>query len=227
MVKRRRNKKKIIIRNISLILVGSMIGIASYKLASDKCCVPASHKHLYINKEGYCCYLESEKDKVNEFYKQSDFKLSFSEDKELDERLLENGFVKIEDNLDLIHYYEQNNGWEEVVGYDENNEPIIERAGFYGYKYDYSNDYIVKSDPVCFLENIMEEYPYIKIGNLFDMVNVNDLLDNFEGFNFDEFSDDEDDISGNFDEFYFDDEFVKEPYKQDLVVLNKVKTKRM
>lgn len=177
----KKNIKKTIIRGVSLVLVGSIVGIATYKhFDKDSCHIPGKHSHLYVNNRRYSVYLNSEEEKINGFYKTNQFKLNFDDydNENFQKRLMAEGLVPISDNLDLIQYERATNGWENVVAYQEDGEPLTATAGFYAYKYDIETDSFVKSDYVSILENIMDEYPYIKVGSLFDIVASSSITDN-------------------------------------------------
>ena len=212
---KRKKTKHYILGGLTWALVGSMVGtmgtisyftkndskVSSKSSVNVECQVPCKHLHCYINSEGYVTYLESEEATIDDFVKQDNFKVAFLDsDFELASKLYQNRLVLVEDNRKYIEAVENTVGLKEyVVGYDENNNPITGVAGFYAYDYDSESDTFIKSGYVSSIFNISEDYPYIKIGNLFDIVDIEELDNELPGFAEDDFYDEDEDIVEDFE----------------------------
>ena len=212
-VRRRKSPKHYILGGVVWALVGSMAGTATYAHLTKndsqvstvneeqtECKVPCQHLHCYMNSQGYVTYLPSEEEIIGDFIKQDNIRQVFTEsDIEFAKRLYENGFVLVEDNKPIIQYTEGTVSWgEELMGFDEDGEPIYKCAGFYAYRYNAFEDTFEKSPYISSILNLSEEYPYIKMNNLYEYVDEEQLNRDFQSF----FEDDEGDVFDNYDEWF-------------------------
>lgn len=160
----------------------------------------------YVNENGLCIYLDSNKSKIFHFgkykcnfVKTNEYKVVYANDQEYIDRMnqINNGLYKIDDNIEVINniltevipftlyeYYESKDGKFYVLNWTDNYNSMFLTGNkmlcyplFYGYKLD--NNSCVKSDYVEDLDEIKDEYGYIK-RDFYNYVNYeyqNDLDD--------------------------------------------------
>ncbi len=169
---------KYVLVGATLTLVGLGIGKA-YR--DNTCPIKSRHKHFYKDSNGYLITLEQEKDSVKDYTKLEDYELIFDDTSlDIETDLFLRGFVKIENNLGLINYYEDYLSGERYYK-ASNGVELKGEYGFFAYKIEKidNGEYIFKESPyVRSLYHIMEEYPYIRKDNFFELVNANEIIDN-------------------------------------------------
>ena len=214
-LRKRKSPRHYILGGVVWALVGSIAGTATYahltkndsqvSTVNDmttECKIPCKRLHCSMNKDGYVTYLPREEKEINGFIKQDIIKqVFFDSDIEFANKLFENGFVVAEDNRPLIEYIEGTTWESKLDGYDDAGNPIYKCAGFYAFQYNSDTDTFVRSDYTASVFNINEEYPYIKINGLYDMISEDKLNEDFQSF----FEDDGGDVFDNYDEWFGDE----------------------
>ncbi len=174
-----KNIKRYILIGASLTLVG--FGIEkTYDFHNSR--IKYHHEHVYKDSEGYCIRVLSEKEKIGDYIKQQEYRLiNEPSDNDMEMNLFNSGFVKIADNLELLGDLEEKLSGERTYKGNGQVELVGEYA-FFGYRVIKveNGNYIFEESPyVKSLEEIMEEYPYIRKSHFFRIVNSNEIVTDF------------------------------------------------
>ena len=98
-------KKDLILYGITLAQVFTLSACAK----EVECHIDGEHAHIYKGSQKLWTYIESEKEYIGTFYRQNDYKILSSYDKEFIHFMYQKGLISLEDNLEQVKKIEHSN----------------------------------------------------------------------------------------------------------------------